>query len=192
MVISILKRGGRWKKSHLGTPLVHMVFVTIQGLTYAPSCFLHRLQCFSAQAFLGTLAVVSVPGCLLPFFLAVQSFLVRRSVGSFLVTHMLNSLERQEKWTHVHGSHTFLVKVELILPHVWHSKNVTCQISLSKGCIHGNCGCLHARAVVPAGQLWVLGVELLHTLHKLTNADALGFLEHVHDVVPLLLSRTVG
>ena len=36
-----------------------------------------------------------------------------------------------------------------------------------------------------------VGVELLHTLHNLTNADALGFLQHVRDVVPLLLSRVV-
>jgi hypothetical protein len=34
-------------------------------------------------------------------------------VGSFLV--VLNSLERHKKQTHVHGSHTFLVKVEMIL-----------------------------------------------------------------------------
>jgi hypothetical protein len=44
-----------------------------------------------------------------------------------MCTYMLNSLKRQEKQTHVHGSHTFLVKVELILPHMWaHPKNVTC------------------------------------------------------------------
>jgi hypothetical protein len=51
---------------------------------------------------------------------------------------------------------------------------------------------LHAWAVVPAGQLCNVGVELLYTLHKLTNADALGFLQHVHDIVPLLLSRAIG
>ena len=37
-----------------------------------------------------------------------------------------------------------------------------------------------------------VGIELFYTLHKLTNADALGFLQHVRDVVPLLLSRVVG
>jgi hypothetical protein len=111
------------------------------------------------------------------FLLAVQSFLVWRSIGSVLVTYTLNSFERQEKQTHVHGSHTFLVKVELILSRVWaHWENVTCQVSLGKGHINGNRGCLHARALVPAGQLQDVTVELLHTLHKLMNADALGFL----------------
>ena len=45
-------------------------------------------------------------------FLAVQSFLVARSVrflGSFLATYALNSLERQEKQMHVYRSSTFLV-----------------------------------------------------------------------------------
>ena len=85
------------------------------------------------------------------------------------------------------------MKVVLILPRVGtHSENVTQQISLGKGHVHGNRVGLHAWAVVPAGQLRDVGVELLHTLHKLTNADALGFLQHVRDVVPLLLSRVVG
>jgi hypothetical protein len=54
-------------------------------------------------------------------FLAVQSFLVVRSVrflGSFLATYPLDSFERQNEQTHVHRSPTFLVKVELILPRV--------------------------------------------------------------------------
>ncbi len=29
-------------------------------------------------------------------------------------------------------------------------------------------------------------------LHKLTNADMLGLLEHIHDVAPFLLSRVIG
>ncbi len=40
-----------------------------------PPCFLHRLQCFSVWAFLGTLAIVSVPGCLFPFLPWVNSSL---------------------------------------------------------------------------------------------------------------------
>jgi hypothetical protein len=43
-----------------------------------------------------------------------------------------------------------------------------------------------------AGQLCYVGVELFYTLLKLMHADALGFLEHVCDVVLLLLSRVVG
>jgi hypothetical protein len=71
-------------------------------------------------------------------------------------------------------------------------ENVTQQISLSKGHIHGNRVCLHAWALVPAGQLRDVGIELFHMLHKLTNTDVLGFLQHVRDVVSLLLCRVVG
>jgi hypothetical protein len=56
-----------------------------------------------------------------PLLLAVQSFLVARSVGfvrSFLATYALDCLKRQKEQTHAHGSLTFLVKVELILPRV--------------------------------------------------------------------------
>ncbi len=60
--------------------------------------------------------------------LAVQSFLVARSigfVGSFPVTYALDRLERQKERTHVHWSTTFLVKVVLILPCVGtHLENV--------------------------------------------------------------------
>jgi hypothetical protein len=37
-----------------------------------------------------------------------------------------------------------------------------------------------------------VGNELLYTLHKLTNADTLGFLQHVRDAVPLMLIRAIG
>jgi hypothetical protein len=69
---------------------------------------------------------------------------------------------------------------------------VTCQISHSEGNIHQSCVGLDTWAVEPAWQLRGVGVELLHTLHTLTHADALGFLEHVRQVVPFLLSRVVG
>jgi hypothetical protein len=72
-----------------------------------------------------------------------------------------------------------------------HSKNVTCQISLSKRYVHGNCSALGAWTFKSARQLWDVGVKLLYTLHKLTYMDALGLLEHVCYVVPLLLSRIV-
>ncbi len=60
-------------------------------------------------------------GSFLALFLAVRSFLVARSVGffgSFLATYALDCLKRQKERTHAHGSPTFLVKVELILPRV--------------------------------------------------------------------------
>ncbi len=101
--------------------------------------------------------------------LAVQRFLVARRVGlvgSFPTTYTLNRLERQKKRAHVYRSTTFLVKVALVLPRVGtHSENVTGQISLGKGHVHGNRVGLHAWAVVPAGQLQDVGIELFHMLH---------------------------
>ena len=94
---------------------------------------------------------------------------------------------------HVHGSHTILVKVEMVLPCKWaHLENVTHQISLSEGYIHRNCTGLGTGTVVPAWKLQDAGVELLHMLHKLMHADALGVHEHICDVVRLLLSLVVG
>ncbi len=55
-----------------------------------------------------------------------------------------------------------------------------------ESCLPSRLGCSTSRAVAD------VGIELFHTLHKLTNADALGFLQNVRDVVPLLLSRVVG
>ena len=66
------------------------------------------------------------------------------------------------------------------------------QISLGKGHVHGNRVLLHAWAEVPAGQLQDVGVELLHVLHKLTNADAMRFFQRIYDLVPLLLSHAIG
>jgi hypothetical protein len=45
---------------------------------------------------------------------------------------------------------------------------------------------------VLARQLRDVGVKVLHTLYKLRNADLLGLLEHIRDIVPLLLSHIVG
>jgi hypothetical protein len=44
-------------------------------MVYAPPCFLHRLQFFSKQTFLGTLAVKSVPGRFFPFLPLWENFL---------------------------------------------------------------------------------------------------------------------
>ncbi len=67
-------QGGRPETSHMGSPSLHNKIVRILGATYAPPCFLHKLQCYLLQAFLGTLAIVSVPGCLLPFLLLCKDF----------------------------------------------------------------------------------------------------------------------
>jgi hypothetical protein len=94
---------------------------------------------------------------------------------------------------HVDGSHIFLVKIEMVLSHKWaHPKNTTCQISLSERYVCRNCTGLGTGTVVPAWKLQDAGVELLHMLHKLMHADALGVHEHICDVVRLLLSLVVG
>ncbi len=82
------------------------------------------------------------------------------------------------------------MKVELVLPLKWtHPENVTHQISLGeRNMCRSSCG-IDTWAVVKAFQLCNVGVELLHTMHKLMHTDALGLLEHVCDVVPFLLRR---
>jgi hypothetical protein len=55
-----------------------------------------------------------------------------------------------------------------------------------------NCAGLGAWAIVAARQQHNVGVKLPHTLHKLTNADVLWLLEHIRDVVLLLISRIIG
>ncbi len=106
---------------------------------------------------------------------------------------MLDSLKRSLKRMHVHGSHTLFLQVILVLPLVQtHPENVTCQISLGEWYI-----CLHhassiAWAVIPAGQLHGIGVELLYALYDLAYANPLGLLEHVGKVVLFLLSCIVG
>jgi hypothetical protein len=55
--------------------------------------------------------------------------------------------------------------------------------------MHGNRTGLGTQAVETAGHLCNVGVELFYTLHKLMYAVALGLLEHLVYVLPLLLSR---
>jgi hypothetical protein len=52
---------------------------------------------------------------LVSFLALVTSFLVGLHVGLFLCTYALYSLKRHKKQMHVHGSHTFLVKIEMVL-----------------------------------------------------------------------------
>ncbi len=95
------------------------------------------------------------------FLAFVGSFLVGLCVGLFLCTYALYSLKRHKKEaTHVHRSHTFLMKDEMALPREWaHPKNVTCQISLGEQYVCGNCTGFGTGAVKPAWQLRDVGVE---------------------------------
>jgi hypothetical protein len=130
---------------------------------------------------------------LVSFLALVGSFVTRLCAGRFLHTYVLYSLETHMKQTHVHGSHAFLVEVELVLPRKQaHPENVACQVSLGEQDICRSCVWLDTWALKPAWQLRDEGFELLHMLHKLMHADALGFLDHVCQVVPFLLNRIVG
>ncbi len=90
-------------------------------------------------------------------------------------THALNSLKRSLKRMHVHGSHVLFLQVVLILPLVrTHPENLTCQISLGEWNICRHHASDVAWAVVPAGQLQDVGIELLYVLYKLAYANPLG------------------
>jgi hypothetical protein len=70
--------------------------------------------------------------------------------------------------------------IVLILPLVrTHPENVTCQISLGEWNIHQHHASIVVWAVVPAGQLRNVGIELLYALYELMYANPLGLLEHV-------------
>ncbi len=68
---------------------------------------------------------------------------------------------------------------------------MTCQISL---CERNACR-RHAVditwALLPAGQLHKVGIELLYLLYKVAYANPLGLLEHIGEVILFLLSCIV-
>ncbi len=108
-------------------------------------------------------------------------------------TYVLDSLERSLKTTHVHRSHALFLQVVLVLPLVQtHPEYVTCQISLGEWHICQHHARIVALAVVPAGQLHDVGIELLYALYKLAYANPLGLFEHAGKVVLFLLCCIVG
>jgi hypothetical protein len=68
---------------------------------------------------------------------------------------------------------------------------VTCQISLGEQNICRHHASIVTWAVLPAGQLLNVGIELLYALYKLMYANPLGLLEHARKVVLFLLSCIV-
>jgi hypothetical protein len=68
---------------------------------YPPPCFLQRLQCFPARAFFMTLAVVSVPGCFVPFFSLCKAFSLRKELDlldlSWLHTRSIALRDKRSK-----------------------------------------------------------------------------------------------
>jgi hypothetical protein len=107
---------------------VFLVPTTIIGVVHGmrTPMLLAEVAMLLDASFLGNLARILGTRPLVSFLALVRMLLVGLCIGSFLGTYALNSLERHEKQTFVHGSHSFLVKVELILPQVWaHLKNMT-------------------------------------------------------------------
>ncbi len=143
--------------------------------------------------FLVSMLCGTITGPLGSCLVLVRSFLAGWHMGLLIGTYTLDSLERSLKRTHVHGSHTLFLQVILVLPLVQtHPENETCQISLGEWNIRRHHASIVAWAVVPAGQLHDVGVELLYALYELAYANPLGLLEHVGKVVLLLLHCVVG
>ncbi len=156
--------------------------------------FLAQLARLLKTDFLVSLLRGTITGLLGSCLILVRSFFAGLHMGLLMGTYVLDSLERSLKRTHVHGSHTLFLQVILVLPLVrTHPENVTHQqISLGEWNIHWHHADIVAWAVVPAGQLRNVGVELLYVLYKLAYANPLGLLEHIGKVVLFLLSCVVG
>ncbi len=110
---------------HLETTSIASIVGCVHALM-----LLAQVAMFLGTSFLRDSGTVVSTRLLHTLLLAVRRFLVARRIGlflSFLSTYPLDSLERLKERTYIHGNTTFLVKVELILPHVGtHLKNVTC------------------------------------------------------------------
>ncbi len=143
--------------------------------------------------FLGNLLHGSSTGLLSScLVLVLRSFLAGLCMGFLGGTHAPNSFEKSLKRTHVHGSHALFLQLVLILPLVrTHPEKVTCQITLGERNICRRHTGDVAWAVVPAGKMCNVGIELLYALYKLAYANPLGLLEHIGKVVLLLLSCVV-
>ncbi len=130
---------------------------------------------------------------LLIAFLALVGSFLGLCTGLLLHTCALNSLKKHKEKTHVQRSHTTLMEVVLVLPLEWiHPKNVSPQFSLGEQNVHRNHSGIGTWAVVEAWLLCNVGIELLHTMHKLMHADMLGLLENICETILLLLSRVDG
>jgi hypothetical protein len=154
--------------------------------------FLAQLARLLKTDFLGSLLCGSSTGLLGSCLVLVRSFLAGWCMGFLRGTYMLSSFVRSLKRTHIHGSHALFLQVVLILPLVrTHLENMTCQISLGEQNICRHHASIVAWAVVPAGQLHDVGIELLYVLYKLMYANPLGLLGPVEKVVLFLLSCVV-
>ncbi len=154
---------------------VFLILVAIFGSMHSMHApmFLAQLARLLKTDILVRLLRGTITGPLGSCLLLVRSFLAGWCMGFLMGTYTLDSFKRSLKRTHIHESHTLFLQVVLVLPLVrTHPENVS-QI--------------RTRAVVPAGQLRDVGVELLYALDKLAYANPLGLLEHVGKVVFFLL-----
>jgi hypothetical protein len=154
--------------------------------------FLAQLARLLKTDLLVSLLCGTINGLLGSCLVLVRSFLAGWRIGFLRGTYALNSFKKSLKRMDVNGSHTLFLQVLLILPLVrTHPENVTRQISLGEWNI---CRChasILAWAVVPAGKLHDIGIELLYALYKLTYANPQGLLEHIGKVVFFLLSCVI-
>jgi hypothetical protein len=90
---------------------------TILGIVHGicTPMFLAQVAMLLDASFLGNLARKLGTRLLVSFLALEEILLIGLCGGSFLGTYVLNSLKKQEKQTHVHRSHNFLKKVDLIL-----------------------------------------------------------------------------
>jgi hypothetical protein len=124
--------------------------------------FLAQFARLLEMDFLVSLLCGTITGPLGSRLLLVRSFLAGWHMDFLMGTYTLDSFERSLKRMHVQGSHTLFLQVVLVLLLVQtHPENVTCQISLSERYICRHHASIVTRAVVPAGQLRNVGVELL-------------------------------
>jgi hypothetical protein len=150
--------------------------------------FLAQLARLLKSDFLGNPHRGSSTGPLGFCLILVRSFFTGWHKGFLVSTYALNGLERRVKSTHVHGSHALFLQVVLVLPMVrTHPEYVTRQISLRERHICRHHACTVAWAVVPAGLLRNVGVELLYALYKLAYANSQRLLENIGKVILFLL-----
>jgi hypothetical protein len=174
---------------------VFLILAAIFGImrSMRAPIFLAQLARILETNFFVSLLCGTITGPLISRLILVRSFLVGWHMGLLMGPYALNSLERSLKSTHVHESHTLFLQVILVLPLVQtHLENVTCQISLGEWLICRRHAGIVAWAVVPAGQLRNLSVELLYALYKLAYANPLGLLKHIGKVVFFMLHCIVG
>ncbi len=100
---------------------IFLILTTITCVVHSVHApmLLAEVAMFFGASFLGDSGRRLSTRLLVSFLALVGSFLIGLCIGLFLCTYALYSLKRHKKQTHFHGSHTFLMKVEVVLPCKW-------------------------------------------------------------------------